>query len=214
MALVSIPLLGQASGKLSEIEFYRSHGVNIIRSSKLKRYKPASKINSVYQEGLSRLVGNSKSIYGLISATLTKPRRKISWLNTYVNYNYDVVVFEGSILFIIDRLYRMRFSFNNVDVCRSVDSFVYDAHAVTCTFSYNPNIDIYSFNIFFVLVQYNFRDTIYHIANIYSFEPLTANFDYFEPPFGGQDYALFAVFCDTNTNYLAQTIFCGLVQHG
>jgi hypothetical protein len=214
MAIVSIPILGQASGKLSEIEFYRRNGVNVVRSSKLKRYKPNPLSKSVYQEVLSFLVGRSKSLYALFIYTMDKKKSRLSWLNHFVHKNYNAFISESQTIDFISGIESMSFAFNNLQAIKSIDSISFNATSVTVYGTPFPNVDFGNFRIFFVFVQYRFKSAFFHITSGVFFEPFYIDYFYNGPPFSGQDYGLFVVVHDTNADCVAQSIFAGWVQHG
>lgn len=88
MAITSNPLIGRASGKISNFEFLTIKSRNVIRSSKLKRYKnyPASVISN---QAKLKLFCQGLSGFKLLIKECYTPKKKI-WnpLNSFVSYNY------------------------------------------------------------------------------------------------------------------------------
>lgn len=89
MAIVSIPLLGQASGKFSDTEFYRSNGLNILRSGKLKRYRIPSALQLYRQNLLKQLVTLFSTSFLVMKLCYRNPKSYLNFLNYFIKKSYN-----------------------------------------------------------------------------------------------------------------------------
>ena len=89
MAISSNPLIGRASGKLSNFEFLTIKSQNVIRSSKLKRYKPFASSVISNQVKLRLFCQGLSSIKTIIKKSFIPKKKTWNPLNSFVSYNYN-----------------------------------------------------------------------------------------------------------------------------
>lgn len=154
MAIVSIPILGQASGKMSDVEFLRINGQNIIRSSKLKRYKPTPQVSLDNQAKLRLLCQGCSSIIPLINKSYKSKKRIWSKFNTWIHDHYEYFHQEDMRTLVLDEPENLRFANYN----QNSQATVYDINLMKtsfeCSLSLVPSLGpdnlifygIYAFN--------------------------------------------------------------------
>lgn len=103
MARVSIPILGQASGKFSDVEFLRLSGVNVIRSSKLKQYKKPSSLSISLRSKLRLFVQGLSGIKWFLKDCFISKKKRWHYLNAFISYNYPYFHEEDSRVLFLDR---------------------------------------------------------------------------------------------------------------
>lgn len=213
MAIVSIPLLGRASGKMSNFEFYRLTNRNCIRSSKLKRYKNPSVSQSYRQILLKKIVSSVSPIIGLLRLSYYKKRSNLNFFNNWLRTFYKYFYLNESDYLFFDDFTVLKFSIESFFVNASFSVSSYSGEMVFI--DYISDFDFYSFDyeIYAVLITPNFRNSCFFMLQPNLSVPNQLIMDTGVPPFHSSDYSCFIFVRNFNNNQFSNTIYAFDFSH-
>lgn len=214
MARISIPILGQASGKFADAEFLRLNGVNILRASKLKRYKPKNAINTYYQVLLKKIMQSFVPLSFLIRSMYLPNRSKLSFVNWWLKSNYHLFSLNINNYLIISS--PEGFNFNNSNIPFFISCNIIDYSSGFIRFTCDSTFDLSNPDLEFFLICFtnNFGRSLFWNCSLISSNPYTFDFYFESPPFKSADFYAYLVVHDTISNTYSKASYAFLFQHG
>lgn len=214
MAIVSIPILGQASGKFSDSEFYRINGINVLRSSKLKRYKLKTETSIYYQNLLKYIVRSTMPLISLMRNANVVKKYKLNFFNRFIKHNYNLFSLNEAGLLLCSDITSIKFYDSDISlpVSGAISSYssTYLDFYLNSKYVLNPsNMDVY-----LILCKQNFRDSA--LFSSYCINEATSLYrmEFHEPPFNSADYHVFAAIFDYSSELFFKQSYLFLFSHG
>lgn len=213
MARVSIPLLGQASGKFADAEFLTLKGQKILRSKKLKRYKPKNSVNVYYQSLLKLIVLSASPIVAFLKQSYSKPLRLMNYFNRFIHDNYSLFYLNSSLYLFCSDITKLRFSTPDFYTQCEFTISSYSATQLEFLSSIDNKYLLGDYDFYLVLCTDNFRRAQMTQC---SYEPLPSpHFVYFypSPPFNSSNYHAFFILKKISTNEFSNSIYAFYFSH-
>lgn len=214
MAIISIPILGRASGRFADAEFLTVAGRNILRSKKLKRYKARNTTNNYYQQLLKLIVINSSPLNIFLSQSYKSRSKFLNWHNQFISDNYPLFSLSSSLSLICSNIEQMRFSSYDFQInCTAAIVAYNNSHLqFTCNLDLSYLLGYHEFYI--VLCKHNFHASQMQLASCDSVPDRLFSYFYPTPPFNSADYHVFLVLKDKRFNIFSNTKYLFFFMHG
>lgn len=213
MAIISIPILGSASGRFADAEFLKLHGRNILRSKKLKRYKPRNATNRYYEVLLKKIVLAASPIISFLRLAYTPRKKYYNFFNQFIHDFYYLFSLNSQEYLLCSNTQLLHFSTASflVNVIASISSYT-GAYLI-----FNTNLPpVYlsgDYEFFLVLSTNNFRNSQLQVAQIYDVANKQLQYFYPAPPFNSADYDVFLVIRSKLNNTYSNTSFLFRFSH-
>jgi hypothetical protein len=214
MAIISIPILGRASGRFADAEFLTLGGRNILRSKKLKRYKPANVTNLYFQQLLKQIVVNALPLNPFLVNSYKSRSKFLNWHNQFIRDNYPLFSITGVKTLVCSDITKLSFSHPSFRISGIANILSYSSTHLSFECNLASEFLLGYHEFYLVLCVDNFRFSQMQLA---SFELLpTPNFTYFypSPPFHSLNYHAFFVLRDTRFNTFSNSLYLFNFSHG
>lgn len=213
MAIVSIPLLGSASGKFADAEFMKLSGRNILRSKKLKRYKTVNATNFYYQQLLKKIILAVSPIMPFLSHSYRRTPRFLNFINFWVKQNYHLFSLNSANYLMCSNSQILRFSVPEFQVIVSASIFSYSGTQLIFETDLLATYLTGEYDFYLVLSTDNFRTSIMNLASIHDVGSKQLIFYYNSPPFNSADYDCFIILYHKQTKKYSNTSFLFRFSH-
>lgn len=214
MALISIPILGRASGRFADAEFLTLDGRNVLRSKKLKRYKPKNVTNNYYQQLLKKLVVSALALNPFLVNSYKSRSRFLNWHNQFIRDNYPLFSLNSNLYLICSDITKMQFSSGNFLISGEASIISYSSTYLSFTCNLAPEFLLGYHEFFIVLCTSNFRQSHMQLATIELLPSPYFTYFFTSPPFNSLDYHAFMVLRDTRFNTYSNTLYLFPFMHG
>lgn len=213
MAIVSIPLLGQASGKFSDSEFYRLGNKNILRSSKLKRYKKNNVVNSYYQLLLKKIVSSIMPLSFLLKLSYKPNSKHINYFNLFLSRNYHKFSLNENNYLFCDDLESIQFSTSVLSSHFTASVLDYSAYYIEFELQGTELFRDSAMMLIAILCTNNFRSTVFYNCMQPDINLPVYRIEYPEPPFNSADYHCFLMYNNTIDNSFYKSCYGFFFSH-
>lgn len=214
MAIVSIPLLGRASGRFADAEFMRLGGRNILRSKKLKRYKPVNSVNRYYQQLLKKIIVSLSPVFPFLSLSYTLTSKYLNYCNQWVKDNYNLFSLNSLEYLICSDITKLKFSTPQFICNVTASIFSYTGLQLIMSTDLSAVYLTGDYEFYLILSTGNMRSTIMNLAGIYDVSSKQLIYYYTEPPFNSADYHVFLVLKNKITGLFSNTNYLFAFVHG